>query len=66
MYELSYNYVKPQYEKKIKIVLNRYRHWFFIVYIKIDNIYQDIADDVESRFDTSSSELDRPLTKGKG
>ena len=32
---------------------------------KKDNIYKDIAEDFETRFDTSSSELDRPLTKGK-
>ena len=37
----------------------------FIVYIKTDYIYKDIAEDVETRFDTSSYELDRPLTKGK-
>ena len=37
----------------------------FIVYIKTDDIYKDIAEDVKTRFDTSSYELDRPLTKGK-
>ena len=37
----------------------------FIVYIKPDNIYKDIADYVETRFDTSNYELDRPLPKGK-
>ena len=26
----------------------------FIVYVKIDDIYKDIAEDVESRFDTES------------
>ena len=35
-----------------------------IVYIKTQNIYKDIAKDVETRFDTSSYELDRPLPKG--
>ena len=29
----------------------------FIVYIKTDNIYKDIAEDVETRFDSSNSEL---------
>ena len=38
--------------------------------IKIDDIYKDIAEDVETRFDTSNFELecnsiDRPLPKGK-
>ena len=37
----------------------------FIVYIKTDIIYEDIAEDVESRFDNSNYELDRPLPKGK-
>ena len=37
----------------------------FIVYIKTDDIYKDIAKDVETRFDTSNYELERPLLKGK-
>ena len=42
----------------------------FIVYIKTDDIYKDIAEDVEARFDTSNYELefnstDRPFPKGK-
>ena len=35
------------------------------MYIKIDDIYKDIAEDVETRFDTSNYELDRSLTKKK-
>ena len=37
----------------------------FIVYLKTDNIYKDIAEDVKTRFDTSNYELDRLLPKGK-
>ena len=37
----------------------------FILYLKIDDIYKDIAEDVETTFDTSNYELDRPLPKGK-
>ena len=42
----------------------------FIVYIKIDDIYKDIAQDFETRFDTSNYELECnfieiPLFKGK-
>ena len=37
----------------------------FIIYIKADDIYKNIGEDVETRFDTSYYELDRPLTKGK-
>ena len=37
----------------------------FIVYIKTDDIYKDIAENIETRFDTSNYELDRPFSKGK-
>ena len=37
----------------------------FIVYIKTYDIYKDIAEDVETRFDASNYELNRPLPKGK-
>ena len=33
--------------------------------VKIDDIYKDIAQDAETRFNTSNYELDRPLSKGK-
>ena len=37
----------------------------FIVYIKTDDIYKDIVEDVETIFDTSNYELDRPFPKEK-
>ena len=37
----------------------------FIVYIKSDDIYKDIAEVVETRFDTSNYELNRPFPKRK-
>ena len=37
----------------------------FTVYIKTDDIYKDVAEDVETRFDTSNRELDRLLPNGK-
>ena len=37
----------------------------FIVYIKTEKICKNIAEDVETRFDTSHYELDRSLPKGK-
>ena len=37
----------------------------FTEYIKTDDIYKDIAEGVETRFDTSNYELNRPLPKGK-
>ena len=36
-----------------------------IVHVKTDGIYKDIAEDIETRFDTSNFEIDRPLPKGK-
>ena len=54
MYEFWYDYLKPKYNKKAKLS-------DFIVYIKTDNIYKDIAEDVKTRFDTSN----RPLYKEK-
>ena len=37
----------------------------FIIYIKTENFYKDIADDVEKRFDPSNNECNRPLPIGK-
>ena len=37
----------------------------FIVYIKTDDVYKDIVEDVETRFNTSNYELERPLPKGR-
>ena len=63
MYEFWYDYVKPKYDEKVKLCyMDTYS---LIVYIKTDDIYKDIAEDVETRFDTSDYELDRPLCKGK-
>ena len=37
----------------------------FIVYMKTEEIYSDIAKYVKTRFDTTNYELERPLPKGK-
>ena len=37
----------------------------FIVYIKRDDIYKDIAENVETKFDISNYEFDRLLPKEK-
>ena len=37
----------------------------FIIHIKTEDVYEDIANDVEKRFDTSNHEVDRPLPTGK-
>ena len=68
MYEFWYDYVKPKYGEKAELCYMDTES--FIVYIKTDDIHKDIAEDVETRFDTSNYELecsfiDRPLPKGK-
>ena len=62
MYEFWYDYVN-KYGEKVKLCYMDTDS--FIVYIKIDDIYKDIVEDVETRFDNSKYELDRSLSKGK-
>ena len=57
MSEFWYDYVKPKYGEKTKLG--------FIVYIKTNDIYKDIAEDVGYRFHTSNFELNRPVPKEK-
>ena len=45
-------------------MLHGHRH-FFIVYVRENSFYKDIAEDAETRFDTSHCELKRSLLKGK-
>ena len=56
MHEVLYDYVKPKYGEKAKLCYVDTNS--FIVYIKPDDIYKDIAEDVENRFDTSNYGLD--------
>ena len=37
----------------------------FIVHVQTDDIQEDIAEEVETKFDTSNFEIGRPLPKGK-
>ena len=62
-YEFWYDYVKQKYGENAK--LSYMDMDSFMVYMKIDYIYKDIAKDVETRCETSNYELDRPLPKGK-
>ena len=63
VYEFWCDYIKAKYREKVKLCLYKYRQFHF-VYIKTD-IYKDIAEDIETRFDTLDYELDRPLPKEK-
>ena len=61
MYEFWYDYVKPKYGEKVKL---RYMGTNpFIVYIKTDDIYKDILEDVETRFDASNYEFECSSTE---
>ena len=56
MYDSWNDYVKPKYGKKTKLCYMDIDS--FIVFIKKDDIYKDIAKDVERRFDTSNYDLE--------
>ena len=60
MYEFHYNYMVPKYGlEKLKLC---YMDTDSLVYhIKTKDFYADIADDVQTRFDTSGYIPDRPL-----
>ena len=64
MYEFHYDYMKRKYnESDLKLL---YMDTDSLVYnIKTEDFYKDIAKDVETRFDTSGYELNRPLPIGK-
>ena len=63
MHDFWNDYVKPKYGEKAKLCDLHIDS--FIIYIKTDHIYKDTVEDVETNFDTSNYELDRPLWKGK-
>ena len=63
MYELWYDYMKPKYGNNVKLCFMDTDS--FIMSIKTEDFYKDIANDVEKRFDTSNYEVDRPLPTGK-
>ena len=63
MYEFWYDYVKLKYREKTKLCYIDTNS--FIIYIKTDDIYKEDTEDVETRFDMSNYELERPLPKEK-
>ena len=63
MYEFWYNYMKPKYNNDVKLCYMDTDG--FIMNIKTNDFYKDIANDVENRFDTSNYEVNRPLPTGK-
>ena len=63
MYEFWYDYMKPKYNDNVKLCYMDTDS--FIMNIKTEDFYNDIANDVEKRFDTSNYECDRPLPTEK-
>ena len=61
MYKFWYDHEKTKYREKAKLCYMD----IGIVYIKTYDISKEIAEDVETQFDASDFELDRPLSKGK-
>ena len=63
MYEFWYDYIKPKHGENAELC---YMHTSgFIVHVKTECIYRDIAEDIQTRIDTSNFELRRSLFKGK-
>ena len=63
MYEFWYDYIKPKYQGNIKLCYMDTDS--FIIYIKTEDVYENMANDVEKRFDTSNYKVNRPLPTGK-
>ena len=63
MYEFQYDYVKQKYGENAKFCYMDTDSFNF--HVKTDDIYKDIAEDFEKRFETSNFEIDRPLPIGK-
>ena len=63
IYEFWYDYIKPKYQDNAKLCYMDTDR--FIIHFKTADFYEDIADDVEKRFDTSDCKVNRPLPTGK-
>ena len=63
MYEFWYDYMKPKYDNNVKLCYMDTES--FIMNTKTNDFYKDIANDVDSRFDLSNYEANRPLPMGK-
>ena len=63
MYEFWYDYIKPKHGEKAKLFSMDTES--FNVHVKTDDIYKDIGEDVETRFNNSNYEIDLCLGKNK-
>ena len=62
MYEFWYHYMKPKYNDNVRLCYMDTDS--FVMHIKTNDFYKDIASDVENRFDTSNYEVNRPIPTG--
>ena len=62
MYEFWYDYIKPKYQYKAKLCYTDPDS--FVIHIKTEDFCEDIANDVEKRFDTSNYDDNIPLPIG--
>ena len=62
MYEYWYDEMKPKYGDRIRICYMDMDS--FIMHIKTEDFYKDIAKDVEKKYDTSNYTVERPLPMG--
>ena len=63
MYEFWRYGIKRKYQDNAKLCYMDTDS--FIIHTKTEDFYEDIANEVENRFDTSNYEVNRPLLKGK-
>ena len=63
MHEFWYDYMKPKYGNRVKLCYMD--TCGFVMSIKTNDFYRDIANDVDKTFDTSNYEEIRPLPTGK-
>ena len=65
MYEVQYDYIKPKYQGRAKLCYMGTES--FVIHIKTEYFYEDVADDTEKWFQTSTyDEYDkRPLPIGE-
>ena len=65
MYEFWYDYLLPMYRENIKLCYMDTDS--FIIYVKTNDFYKDISNDIDKWFHTSNyrKDIDRPLEKGK-
>ena len=62
MYEYWYDEMKPKYGNRIRLCYMDTDS--FIMHIKTEDFYEDIAKDVEKKYDTPNYTVERPLPMG--